>query len=115
MTQFFKSYFTQSEFKRFNKKIETYIFIFKQQGFEQKDIPELIKDVWTYSDNHGKKCYVCSRYREWAIEALRTKWKKDYVDIEMVSHCLYIRKTHWLKNTMISRKHKQYIYSFLNN
>lgn len=54
MAQFFKSYFTQSEFKRFNKKIETYIFIFKQQDFEQKDIPELIKDVWIYSDNHGK-------------------------------------------------------------
>ena len=58
-----------------NKKIETYIFVFKQEDFEQKDIPELIKDVLD-SDNHGKKCYVCSRYREWAIEALRTKWKK---------------------------------------
>ena len=38
-----------------NKKIETYIFVFKQEDFEEKDISELIKDIWTYSDNHGKK------------------------------------------------------------
>lgn len=96
--------------------IETYIFIYRQEDFNQKDIPELIKDIWTFSDNHGKKkCYVFSRYRDWAIQVLSQKWKEDYVDIEMVLHCLYIRKTHWLKNTKISREHKKFIYSFLNN
>ena len=35
--------------------IETYIFIYRQEDFNQKDIPELIKDIWTFSDNHGKK------------------------------------------------------------
>ena len=96
-----------------NKMIERYIFIFQQEDLENKNIHELIKDIWTFSDKYGKACYVCTRYREWAIEALKTKWKDDYVDIEMVVHCLYVRNISWLKNSSISTEDNFTIYNIL--
>ena len=40
---------------------------------EKKEIVELMKCIWVYSDNHGKRCKVCRLYKNWAIEALEKK------------------------------------------
>ena len=97
--------------------IETYIFIYRQEDFNQKDIPELIKDIWTFSDNHGKKMLRFFKIQRLGHSGIKSKMERRLRRHRdgFTLHCLYIRKTHWLKNTKISREHKKFIYSFLNN
>lgn len=98
-----------------NNMIETYIFRFSYDHFKEKDIQDLIRYIWTYSDKHGKSCYVCTSYRDWAIKALKTKWQDEYTDFQMLILKLYYRDKRWLKISKISRQDNFFIYSILNN
>ena len=95
------------------KIIETYIFMYKEEDFENKSIHELIKAIWTFSGKHGRSCYVSSKYREWASEPLKKQWKKEYNNIETVLHYLYLRNEKWLKHTKISKEDNFCIYSII--
>ena len=56
------------------------ILRYSYEHFEKKEMVELMKCIWVYSDNHRKCCKVCRLYKNWAIEAAEKKWLPQYID-----------------------------------
>ena len=51
---------------------------FKYEDFLQEDIPNLMINVWSYSDEHGTGCTICTRYKRVCIDALKKMVKRIY-------------------------------------
>ena len=64
--------------------VEPLVSRFQYRDFQQKDIVQLMKSIWVFSDVHSRRCRACQRYRIWAIEALREKWLSCYIDFDRV-------------------------------
>ena len=46
---------------------------FKYEDFLMEDIPNLMINIWSYSDDHGVWCIVCTTYKKFCIDALKKK------------------------------------------
>ena len=44
---------------------------FKYEDFLNNDIPNLMINIWSYSDDHGVGCNICTTYKKFCIEALK--------------------------------------------
>ena len=44
---------------------------FKYEDFLMEDIPNLMINIWSYSDDHGVWCIVCTTYKIFCIDALK--------------------------------------------
>ena len=64
--------------------VEPLVSRFQYRDFQQKDVVQLMKSIWVFSDVHSRRCRACQRYRIWAIEALREKWLSCYIDFDRV-------------------------------
>ena len=64
--------------------VEPLVSRFQYRDFQQKDVVQLMKSIWIFSDVHSRRCRACQRYRIWAIEALREKWLSCYIDFDRV-------------------------------
>ena len=46
---------------------------FKFEDFLTEDIPNLMINIWCYSDDHGVVCTMCTTYKKMCIDALKKK------------------------------------------
>ena len=47
---------------------------FSLSTFRQLDLPDLLIDVWSYSELcNTKSCSICPQYLEWSIQAAEQK------------------------------------------
>ena len=53
---------------------------FNLDSFRELDAPDLIINVWSYSDHlkRQKNCQVCKIYCKHSLKALKEKWKKEW-------------------------------------
>lgn len=53
---------------------------FKFEDFLTEDIPNLMINIWCYSDDHGVGCTMCTTYKKMCIDALKKNYKNvDYI------------------------------------
>ena len=71
--------------------LEPLVMRFRYEDFQQKNITQLMKCIWIYSDSHGKRCKVCRTYRLWAISTMKEKWLSYYIDFETTVQKLIAR------------------------
>ena len=71
--------------------LEPFVMRFRYEDFQQKNITQLMKCIWIYSDSHGKRCKVCRTYRLWAISTMKEKWLSYYIDFETTVQKLIAR------------------------
>ena len=59
---------------------------FNLESFKELGAPNLIINVWSYSDhlNKHKNCHVCKKYLEYSLFALKEKWESDWGDFYYV-------------------------------
>ena len=58
---------------------------FKYEDFLMEDIPNLMINIWSYSDDHGVGCTMCTTYKKFCIYALKKKWdNKKYKDVNEI-------------------------------
>ena len=51
----------------------------------QLDLPNLLIDVWSYSEGcNTKDCLICPQYLEWSIQAAKEKWSPDFKDFNYI-------------------------------
>ena len=75
---------------------------FKYEDFLQEDICNLMINIWSYSDEHGTGCNICTHYKKMNIDALRKKWSNDYIDFNFVINKLKKRDTEWYDLNRVS-------------
>ena len=75
--------------------VEPLVSRFQYRDFQQKDVVQLMKSIWVFSDVHSRRCRACQRYRIWAIEALREKWLSCYIDFDRVVFKLTSREKNY--------------------
>ena len=44
---------------------------FKYEDFLNNDIPNLMINIWSYSDDHGVGCNICTTCKKFCIRALK--------------------------------------------
>ena len=49
---------------------------FRYEDFLLEDIPNLMINIWSYSDEHGTGCTMCTTYKNFCIDALKKNGKK---------------------------------------
>ena len=49
---------------------------FRYEDFVMEDIPNLMMNIWSYSDEHGTGCDICTTYKK--------KWSDSYKDLNEV-------------------------------
>ena len=49
---------------------------FKYEDFLKQDIPNLMINIWSYSEEHGMGCTICTKYKKMCINALKNMEKK---------------------------------------
>ena len=54
--------------------------------FRVLDTPNLIINVWTYSDNlkRNKLCEICKKYLEFNLHILEERWREEWGDYDFV-------------------------------
>ena len=46
---------------------------FKYEDFLMEDIPNLMINIWSYLDDHGVGCTMCTTYKKFCIDALKKR------------------------------------------
>ena len=49
---------------------------FRYEDFVMEDIPNLMIDIWWYSDEHGTGCDTCTTYKKMCVQALKKKMEQ---------------------------------------
>ena len=59
---------------------------FNLESFKELDAPDLIINVWSYSDHlkSHQNCRVCKTYREYSLKALEKKWSNNWGNFDYV-------------------------------
>ena len=69
---------------------------FNYEDFDEMDIPNLMVNIWHYSDMHQEKyCVICSTYRNCCVTALKKTWKDRYINFDFVVEKLCQRDKKW--------------------
>ena len=60
---------------------------YTQNDFRVIDTPNLIINVWTYSENlkKNKLCQICQKYLEFCLNILEERWKEEWGDYNFVT------------------------------
>ena len=98
-----KQHIEKKKFKRNKKEMASIMkkytpeMNFKFDDFKTMDIPNLMINIWGYSESIKKKkeCAVCEKYRHWCIKALHEKWLSIYIDINFVIYKLITMDEKW--------------------
>ena len=73
----------QQQQQQQQKKAQKIQLKLKYEDFLQEDIPNLMNNVWSYSDKYGTGCTICPRYKKICIDAFK-KMVKEYIDFDFV-------------------------------
>ena len=49
---------------------------FRYEDFVMEDIPNLMINIWSYSDKHGTGCDICTTYKKMCVQALKKKMER---------------------------------------
>ena len=84
---------------------------FKYEDFLMEDIPNLMINIWSYSDDHGVGCIVCTTYKKFCIDALKKKWdNKKYKDVNEIIQKLKKRDKNWFNLSKLSSVDRHFLY-----
>ena len=68
---------------------------FRYEDFLMDDIPNLMINIWSYSDHHGTGCTTCTEYKKMCIDTLKKKmgtvlyrYKYSYTKTKKKRHSL---------------------------
>ena len=50
---------------------------YKYEDLFQLDVPNLMLNIWCYSDKHGVGCNICTTYKSYCVKALKKKWDNE--------------------------------------
>ena len=56
-------------------------FKFSKGTFSYHDLPDLLLNIWSYSNAYGE-CLVCTQYSRWCAELAREKWLPQYLNFD---------------------------------
>ena len=66
---------------------------FSLNSFRRLDLPNLLLNIWDYSDFEHLNCGICKQCKNWCILAAEEKWNNFYYDFdEVVSHIIVQNK-----------------------
>ena len=69
---------------------------FSLSTFRRFDFPNLLIDVWSYSEGcNTKNCLICPQYLESSIQAAKEKWSPDFKDCNYIIDNLKKRNKNW--------------------
>ena len=90
---------------------------FKFDDFKELDIPNLMINVWSYSETikNKKGCVVSEKYRSWCIRALHEKWLDSYIDINFVVYELISLDEKWFDCGKVSHANSLFLYKVIIN
>ena len=59
---------------------------FNLESFKELDAPDLIINVWSYSDflKTHQNCCICKKYRDYSIKALKEKWEVEWGNFDHI-------------------------------
>ena len=83
---------------------------FRYEDFVTEDIPNLMINIWWYSDEHGTGCDICTTYKKMCVQALKKKWSDSYKDVNEVIQKLKKRDKQWCNISRISSAERHYLY-----
>ena len=86
---------------------------FRYEDILLQDIPALMLNIWSYSDEHGTGCTICTKYKKFCIKAFQKNWEKDYIDIDVVKERLKKRDSEWCNLSRISPWHRHVLYEYI--
>ena len=99
----------EKKFKRNKKEMASIIkkytpeMKFKFDDFKTMDIPNLMINIWGYSEAIKKKKNVSfANNRHWCIRALHEKWLSTYIDINFVIYKLITMDEKWFDCSKVS-------------
>ena len=87
---------------------------FSLSTFRQLDLPDLLIDVWSYSELcNTKSCSICPQYLEWSIQAAKQKWSLDFKDFNYIIDNLKKRNKNWFDVSKLSPETKDKLYDVI--
>ena len=75
---------------------------FKYEDFLNNDIPNLMINISSYSDDHGVGCNICTTYKRFCIAALKKKWQPEFKNVDEIIQKLKKRDIKWCTLSKIS-------------
>ena len=75
---------------------------FKYEDFLNNDIPNLMINIWSYSDDHGVVCNICTTYKKVLHRSIKKKWQPELKNVDEIIQKLKKRDTKWCNLSKIS-------------
>ena len=82
---------------------------FSLYTFRQHDLPNLIINIWSYSNCYLKKCLICDQYKKFRLIATKEKCCGFYHDFDEVVKAIESDK--WIHK--VQNEGKDIIYRFI--
>ena len=93
----------------------TSTFKFNFESFKELDAPDLIINVWSYSD-HLKtfsNCRTCKTYCNYCIEILRKRWEPEWGNFNKIISKLLKNDRNFINISKYSSENRHLIIDFL--
>ena len=82
---------------------------FSLADFRALDLPNLLINIWSFSDYAHKNCLICNQYQPWCIEAAGEKWSLNFKDFDYVINNIKIQNISWFDVGKLSSASKDAI------
>ena len=86
---------------------------FSLEDFRELHLPDLLINIWNYSDCKNSNCFVCNQYRDLCVQAAYEKWSPDYKDFNAVINNLRIQNKSWFDVSKLCNDNKNDIYNVI--
>ena len=85
----------------------------KYFDFKELDLPDLLIDIWSYSDvNYNFS--ILKQYKKWCIQIAKSKWRNEkYMDFDFVIKAIEEHNTKFIDFSRISSANKAKIYRLM--
>ena len=85
---------------------------FSLDTFRQHNLPNLIINIWSYSNCNLKKCLICEQYKDFCLIAAKEKWCGFYHHFDEFVKAIESGK--WIHKVQdVSTEDKGIIYRFI--
>ena len=85
----------------------------QKKEFEHLDIPDLLRNIWEYSDDYYKNCVICDQYKKWCVEIARSKWQPYFKTFSFAISQIQIQNKNFFDFGKICSADKNYIYQVI--
>ena len=89
---------------------------FNLDSFRELDAPNLIINVWSYSDyinNKHENCEVCKTYRQYSLKALKEKWREEWGCFNYITSKISKNDRYFIDVSKYSSADRYFILEFL--